>query len=199
MVGWGDYGHVLQHGLGLMLPRQDGLMVVLRTGPFIPPFTFPGWPSFDPRGSRIVVVDAARTQLGASGLTGITYQAVLKGRIVWLPWHEWDLSAEGPHLRATGGEPVNYVLELEHSEEASEALGDLREIVADPIDWMAREVREDEEGERITSFRVLPDRWKSEDFFRIHPAATLLCSERAKEWLETNFPACLTFQPLPIS
>src|SRR5713226_1265884 len=105
MVDWGDYGHILQHGMGHVLPRRDGLMILLRTGPFVPPITFPGWPSFDARGSGVVVVDAVRIALEGSGLTGLTFQPVLKGRIVWLPWHEWDLKAERPALRALGGEP----------------------------------------------------------------------------------------------
>jgi hypothetical protein len=198
MVDWGDYGRILQHGMGLMLPRQDGLIVLLRTGPFIPPITFPGWPSFDNHGSGVVVVGSVRTALEASGLSGLTFQPVLKGRIVWLPWHEWDLKAERPHFRPPGGEPENYILEDTHSTEASDALGDLWEVVPKRVDWIERQV-EHKADERTVRFRILTDRCDNTDFFCIKPSATLVCSERAKAWIENHWSDWVSFVPLDMA
>ena len=196
IVAWGDYGHVLQHGMGLMLPRRDGFMVLLRTGPFIPPITFPGWPSFDTRGSGVVVVDSVRTALESSGLIGLTFQPVLKGRIVWLPWHEWDLKADRPHFHPPEGEPENYVLEEIHSAKAADALGDLWELVPNAIDWIERQVQLGKDGERTVQFRILQERRDDTDFFCIKPSAMLFCSARAKEWLESRWSAWVSLVPL---
>ena len=39
---WGDYGLILIHGMSCHLPRENGLIQLERTGPFIPPMTIPG-------------------------------------------------------------------------------------------------------------------------------------------------------------
>ena len=39
---WGDYGSMLIGGMSGHLPRRDGLIQLERTGPFVPPMTFPG-------------------------------------------------------------------------------------------------------------------------------------------------------------
>jgi hypothetical protein len=39
---WGDYGHILQHGMASHSPRIGGRLALERTGPFIPPVTLPG-------------------------------------------------------------------------------------------------------------------------------------------------------------
>src|ERR1035438_5894652 len=41
-VPWGDYGSILQHGMTGRLGRVDGLLSLERTGPYMPPITFPG-------------------------------------------------------------------------------------------------------------------------------------------------------------
>jgi len=196
MVSWGDYGHILQHGMGLMLPRRDGLMVLLRTGPYLPEITFPGWPSFDSHGSGIVVVDSLRTALERSGLTGLGFQPVLKGRIVHLPWHEWDLNSDRPHLRPPGGEPANYILEDAHSAETSDALGDLWELVPRSIDWLERYVERNQDGQPIVRFRFVQSRCDNTDFFCVKPTATLLCSAQAKKWAESRLSEWVSFSAL---
>ena len=39
---WGDYGEMLQHGMTAHLHRREGMLSLERTGPYIPPITFPG-------------------------------------------------------------------------------------------------------------------------------------------------------------
>jgi hypothetical protein len=42
LTPWGDYGNILQHGMTAHLGRVGGLLSLERTGPYMPPITFPG-------------------------------------------------------------------------------------------------------------------------------------------------------------
>lgn len=39
---WGDYGAILVSGMTAHLGREDGLLQLERTGPFVPPLFMPG-------------------------------------------------------------------------------------------------------------------------------------------------------------
>src|SRR5262249_4504338 len=39
---WGDYCEILVQGMSTHLPRKNGLIQLERTGPFVPPISFPG-------------------------------------------------------------------------------------------------------------------------------------------------------------
>jgi hypothetical protein len=143
----------------------------------------------------VVVTDSTRSVLEDSGLTGLTFQPVLKGRVVWLPWHEWDLNARRPHFRPPEGEPENYILEGTHSAEASEALGDLWELVPNSVDWIERKFERDQD-EQVVRFRFLPERWDNADFFSIRPSAMPMCSSRAREWVQGRWPEWVSLRPL---
>src|SRR5262249_14925382 len=39
---WGDYGDILFHGMTAHLDRHDEMLQLERTGPYMPPITFPG-------------------------------------------------------------------------------------------------------------------------------------------------------------
>ena len=96
---WGDYGDILVHGMADAQERAaDGALELERTGPFVPPITFPGIPA-------VVVSDPFRRQLEPSGLTGFTFRAVHKTRIVRLEWHSWDQQALEPLEFPESGEP----------------------------------------------------------------------------------------------
>src|ERR1700722_270859 len=92
---WGDYGHILMHG---MTPgdRHQGLIQLERTGPSIAPITFPG--------DGIVVTQAFQLALEQSGLTGFTFQPVIKRHIVDLDWEEGDITMDGPEEAPGKGE-----------------------------------------------------------------------------------------------
>ena len=69
--GWGDYAHVLQHGMARHSPRVGGLLALERTGPYIPPITFPGI-------GEIVLTSSAKELLQTSDLTGFGFRPVAK-------------------------------------------------------------------------------------------------------------------------
>lgn len=120
---WGDYGHILTHGMSAHLSRTDkGLLSLERTGPYIPPITFPGL--------NIVVTDELRRSLDTSGLTGFTFRPVHMARIVRLDWHLWDKSAAEPPEYGEDSEPENYILDRMHSESLAKQMSPLWELVA---------------------------------------------------------------------
>jgi hypothetical protein len=114
---WGDYYDILLNGMSCHLDRTEGLIQLERTGPFVPPISFPGI-------SDIVVTDAFRRQLEASGLSGLRFQPVIKRRIVRLDWHLWDSGVEEPAEYPADGEPESYILERSHSASTANQIGD---------------------------------------------------------------------------
>jgi len=123
LTSWGDYGDILQHGLSWRGDR--GLLELRRTGPFIPPITFPCYSSSD----EVVLTTTTRERLEASGLNGFAFQAVKKTQIVNLPWHEWDLKARVPREYPKSGEPEDYLDMRRPNARVSQQMGDLWELV----------------------------------------------------------------------
>ena len=118
---WGDYGDILCHGMSMHLPRKEGKIQLERCGPEIFPITFP---------IDVIVTDAFRKEFESSSLTGATFTPVIKSRIVDLDWSLWDILEDEPPIYPDSGEPSDFLLEREHSEEVSNSLGPLWELTA---------------------------------------------------------------------
>lgn len=116
---WGDYGDILIHGMSMHLPRVEGRIQLERTGPFLPPITQPG---------HVVLADAVRRSL-EQAFPGLSFQTVIKTRIVRLDWHTWDRAADEPAEYPSTGEPEDYLLERPHDPDLAERLGPLWELV----------------------------------------------------------------------
>lgn len=117
---WGDYGHILQQGMSIHLPRVNGIIQLERTGPDIYPITIP----FD-----IIVTAECKRHFERSSLTGATFKPVIKSRIVDLDWSDWDVTDEEPPEYPDSGEPEGYILSRPHSEEVANSMPDLFEMV----------------------------------------------------------------------
>lgn len=117
---WGDYGSML--GNGLCLSRWCDLPLRLaRTGPFVPPISFP-------LASKLVVVtDSIKERLEAGGLKGVgEFQRVILEKVVSIPWENWDWQNRVPgELLPYNGEPEEYILHNPHNEEAAAKVGAL--------------------------------------------------------------------------
>jgi hypothetical protein len=181
-VPWGDYGAILAHGMTAHLPEVGGLLQLERTGPYVPPITFPA-------GSDIVVTAAARTLLEASGLTGFDFRRVIKARIVRSAWETWDRSAPEPLEYPESGEPEDYILGRPHDEVLAEALGELSEVDIAPS---ARVLRGD-------AVRLVAASWNGRDFFRAAEVRRTFVSERARRWLEETFPDHVSFRGVALA
>ena len=119
---WGDYGRILTHGMTEHLSRKEGLLQLERTGPYIPPITFPGI-------GNIIVTSSFLSIINNSKLSGISFQPVIKAHIVELDWKKWNLTNPEPDFYPESGEPEDYILEREHSEQIADGLGNLYELI----------------------------------------------------------------------
>lgn len=188
-VPWADYGDVLVAGLTERLPRRDGLLQLERTGPFVPSITVSG--------DSVLVTDATRRQLAASGLTGFDFRPVLKARIVRLDWQVWDRDAEDPAEMPESGDPDDYILARPHDPALAEAMGDLWELV----------VAEGAELEKVRSgphpwdarLYLKLDTWDGRDFFRPAGYGFTYVTERATVWLAALPDAWISLRPALIS
>jgi hypothetical protein len=163
---WGDIGAILT--AGWFEDHQNGKIQLMRTGPFVPPISFPP--------GTCVVTDDFRKQLEVSGLSGIAeYRAVIKHKIVTVVnWERWtltdDLSASQLRRLAPEylhmNEPEDLVIRRRHSPRTATQIGDLWEIVA-------------HSGTNI-------------DFVRPAHGALLVSSE-AKQWLKAHVGDWVSF------
>jgi hypothetical protein len=151
--------------MSMHLGRQEGIIQLERTGPFMPPITFPG--------GEIVVKAWLREKLLSSGLTGFTFTPVIKRHIARLDWHLWDRATDDPPEYPEGGEPEGYILDRPHSEQASRMIADVFELVPQEIATI----------DRSSGFRLVRDSWGDADIFYGRGARVTFVSERARDWL----------------
>jgi hypothetical protein len=166
---WGDYSRILIHGMSCHLSRKNDVIQLERTGPYIPPISFPGI-------GDVVVTDAFRRQLESSALIGLRFQPVIKERIVHLDWQTWDLSGSRSPERPEGGEPEGYILDRPHSPEISDKMGELWELAG----GYNAKARKDPSGELV----LIGASWQGTDFFRAEDGwRSVLVSESARAWI----------------
>jgi hypothetical protein len=181
LTGWGDYGDILLHGMTMHLPRAGAMLQLERTAPFVPPISV---------GLDVVVTEDTKNRLAASGLSGLGFRPVVKARIVHLPWETWDRTLPEPPLYPETGEPEDYILEREHDPSASNALGNLYEIV---VSQSARVKRIEGPTALFEAIHLVPESWDGSDFFGAEGVLLKYVSARAKAWLETAFPEYVAF------
>jgi hypothetical protein len=186
---WGDYGDILQHGMGAHSARRDGRMQLERTGPYIPPVTFPGLKGF-------VLTSAARLLLESSRLTGCTFRPVDKKLIVELHWEEWNLNAPEPASYPETGEPEDYILGQPHSSEAAKQLGDLWEVVIPPTVNVLQSRSIVEFSKELT---ISSATWNGADIFASGDVGYTFFTERAQNWFSGNFGEYVVFEQFQAS
>jgi hypothetical protein len=180
---WGDYGDILRHGMSSSDDTAEGVVELERTGPYVPPITFPG--------SGIVVTDDCRKRLVASGLTGFTFKPVQKARIVDLPWHTWNLAAAEPAEYPRSGEPEDYVFEREHSPALAEAIGTLWQMI---IPIAAETERESAGSPWDDRIYLNTAAWTGADFFQATGVGYVFVSDEAQNWLMKEFAEHVSFR-----
>lgn len=162
--------------------RQDGLLDLIRAGPFVPPIMLPEsdmgrmiW--------EVVITDSVKQILESSGLTGITFRPVIKRHIIELIWERWVLTAVEPLVNLETSEPIDYFRSQPHVPQIADQIGDLWELSLDEHAlWTS--------GVGITS-------WDGTDWFRVkdpkQPTDYIFVSARAKTWLEQTVPTWVSF------
>ncbi len=187
---WGDYGTILVHGMSAHLGRgeTDGLIRLERTGPFVPPVTFPGI-------SDVVVTDDLRRAIERSDLRGVAFAPVVLEQVVELRWESWDLSAKHPEEYPEGGEPEGYILDRANCPSTAAAIGPLWELV---LGTGAELVRADVgPGRWDYEFRYVSGSLGDRDLFRVEENRQVYASVRARDWLLANVSDWVTITPVP--
>jgi hypothetical protein len=188
---WGDYGDILVHGMTAHLPRKDNRLQLERTGPFMPPITFPGI-------GDVLVTDAFRSELAQSPFASLQYCPVVKARIVRYPWEKWDRTAEEPEEYPESGEPEDYILSRPHSPKTAEALGDAWQVVLPEGAAVDTQPRREKWGYDI---RVETSTWNGNHMFwgRKHSndsGSWVIVTELGKNWLEDRATGWVRFESL---
>lgn len=157
-----------------------------RTGPYVPPITFPGL-------GCVVVVDSVKRELESSGLTGVSFVKAIKRVVVPLAWHEWDWSSADPAEFPEDGEPASYLTESKHSPLLAEQLPSLWHLA---VAVGAEEFRVDDRSSDTgpVQMRLREDSLRGYDFFRGDKSLYHYVSPGAREWLLSRFPAWVAFK-----
>jgi hypothetical protein len=185
--GWGDYGHILQHGMAAHSPRADGRLALERAGPYLPPITLPGI-------GDIVLTSEAQKLLESSALSGFSFLPVEKTLVVELHWETWNLDAEKPAEFPESGEPEDYILGKPHSPNAATELGELWEIV---VPSTATILRPTSVVSSYKELRIDLTTWNGSDLFRGEGYGAILFSERARDWFRGNWGRYVQFDEFP--
>jgi len=159
----------------------EGIIYLERTGPYVPPISFPGF--------EIVATNECRRRLETSGLKGLAFRPVRKARIVEFPWHTWDLAAEEPPEYPDSGEPEDYILGREHSPALAEEMGPLWELVLTEGIEIEREL--DRYDDRIY---VRTATWTGVDIFHATGVGYVFVSEAAQAWLSKELREHVAFR-----
>jgi hypothetical protein len=184
---WGDYGHILQHGMVAHLPRVDGRLALERSGPYIPPITLPGI-------GDIVLTSEAQKLLYRSVLSGFSFLPVEKMLVVELPWETWNLDAVQPAEFPESGQPEDYILGKRHSPNASRELGELWEIV---VPSTATILRPRSVVSSYQELRIDLNTWNGSDLFRGEGYGSILFSENARDWFSKHWGRYVQFDEFP--
>jgi hypothetical protein len=188
---WGDYGSILIHGMTAHLPRKDNQLQLERTGPFVPPISFPGV-------GDVIVTDEFRRELAESPFTHLEFRSIIKARIVKYNWEKWDRTAAEPEEFPESGEPEDYVLARPHSAKIANELGNLWQVLLPEGATVSPETRP---GSWRSDLRVTLSTWNGNHLFWGKKRSTdegswIIVSELGKTWLESRASEWLRFDAL---
>jgi hypothetical protein len=194
---WDGFGKDLVHGVSEIRGEQKGCLDLKRTGPFVPPISFP---DVRPWSDRVVVTDAFRKVLESANLGRLEFCEVVKSRIVDVSdvrWDEWDLDSteRTEEIRASGG--LEDFLERPHSPELANTMGDLWQVVLD--DDAVADVTIT--GPPIViHIRIDVKTWNGDAIFwaRDRPAMDrwIIVTDHGKRWLEQHAEKWVRFEEL---
>jgi hypothetical protein len=175
---WGDYGDILRHGLATDIEENGTLQAIEleRTGPFVPPITFPL--------GAVIVTDGFRRELDIARFSGLDFVPVRLAKVVRIDWPSWDSDAPNPGQYPAGGEPENYILRRRHAPNLATQM---------PTLW----------GWRVPQTPGLQVQGSDTFYAAEHPGTDVArewfitwVSERMKTWLEHVAPEWVSFLPV---
>ncbi|MCE9531014.1 MAG: hypothetical protein K8T89_07805 [Planctomycetes bacterium] len=185
---WGDFGTVLISG-NAHRETPTGPLLLHRTGPFLPPISFP-W--MRAGGHRIVVSDEFRRQLESSGSADLQFGPAVKSRIIKLTWDKWDLAAEGPE-QYPDGEPENYIEDKPHNARAAAAMPKAWEFLPPLVPIRVRELQ-NPQGGFLDKYGAYSDQVEFPSLFTDHAEyGELIINDATRKWFESRVEEWVTF------
>jgi hypothetical protein len=182
---WGDYSDTLLAGSSY---EENGMLHIERTGPFVPSIIISGI-------SDIIVTDKFKSLIEKENFSGISFQKVIKKKIVELHWENWDKTLDEPKEYPETGEPEDYIELGIHSEKISNQIGDLWKMDLIAIGKTDRNSNASFPNQDIW---LVKDTLLPYDFFMPDGVLWNCISEQAKNWLEINCDNFLRFVELKI-
>ncbi|MBC7861796.1 MAG: hypothetical protein IAF38_02405 [Bacteroidia bacterium] len=180
---WADYGDILLSGMTGHLERQNNLLQLERTGPFIPPVIISGI-------GDIIITNEIKKKISLSDISdisdisGIEFKPVIKKHIVDLDWTIWNFNSDEPDFYPDSGEPEDYILEKPHSSEIAEKLGDVWELVVK------------ESGNIKNGCYMKGD--EKLDILKAENQIVILVTQKAKDWFSENAGDWIQFEQIKI-
>jgi len=163
---WGDFGDILLIGITDRLDRQNGLLQLERTAPYLPPMIISGL-------EDLLVNDTTKNKIEQSGLKGFEFLPVIKRHISFVDWTNWDTNAKDPHFYPDNNEPENYILKLPHSQKLADKMENVWEVLCK------------ENGKFENSYTFSPGELDL-DIMITENSGWFIVSEKAKVWIEEN-------------
>jgi len=188
LTNWGDYGTILQHGMTTHMDRDQGMLQLWRTGPFVPPMTFPGL--------DFLVDDQARKAIENSGipsLRSIAFRPVLKAKIIPSDWLSWDLASDDPAQYPDSGEPEAYLQDEAHDASLAGTMPDLWEVL------LSKGAREDRESRNDNGIPLHRRSWNGCDWFGGDTTLYRYVTQRARDWIEPRYAEWVSFREVEYS
>ena len=184
---WGGFGSVLISGFlwGHFGPHQKH---IVRTGPFVPPVTFPS--------GHCVVTDAVRLELEASPLVGLQFVETFTKKVVASDWPSWDRSAELDYSKFPEDidvfQPEDLILVPRHRPTLASQMPRLWFVKGTPtiLDWH-------EEGDGTSWVSWSGSDLDAADIFLIGDSLTMV-NARAKTWFEQRYSEWVSFDELQV-
>ncbi len=191
---WGDYGDVLISGY-CRRETADGPLLIERTGPYLPPISFPFGDDL-----TIVVSDEFKKRMEASCIRDLRFKPAILNKVVKLNWHEWPLNAAEPKKYPKDGEPEYYLWEQKHSQRTAKKMNPVWEVIPPikPCVFNSPEYDEAVEQEERHSALTLIDREYS-GLFSPDAVGPAIVDETTKRWFDQNAAAWIQCRRLDLA
>jgi hypothetical protein len=191
---WGDYGDVLISGYARR--TVDGVLSLHRTGPFLPPISFPWTHAKRDVDSAVVVSAELKASLEALNLPGVRFRTARRSRIVPLSWETWDLRAREPAEYPDENEPENYLLNRKHDPRCAARMSTAFELIL-PDTTVGIDSVEDPANPLRTLYTSARSGKGALPASRTHPTCgDLVVDDRMRTWLKKHVGNWVRFEPV---
>lgn len=174
---WGDYGALLKNGMidgSSFAGETPEPLALSRTGPFVPPISFP-W-------NEVVVTSDVRARIESESFTGVSFLPVSLQKCVKSDWTNWGTSDEMPEHLPAGNAPENYIDRPPHDAALARKMPKLWALFVPPNEGLQIEGTQTyyaEKAPKTDMFRGYAYIWVSArvaDFFQTHYGEWVTCA-----------------------